>query len=244
MRPALRPADSMTTSLSKPRSVRRVRIGGLALLVGSVQFVVAMAVTQFGWTTPYSLLTNYISDLGAAHCGYWTGTDPRYICSPWHVVFDTSIVLLGLLTIAAALLIYRAFRDNRVTILGLILFALTGAGAIGVGLSPEDVDLRVHTLSALLAFAAGNSSLLVLGVSIWRDARWHRAFGGLSLAAGLTGWTALVLFVIDRWGALGPGGMERIVVAPVLLWAAVIGVRLMRIPSVGGPRQVTVGPNG
>lgn len=208
------------------------------LWVASVQFVLGMAVTQLGWTTPYSLLTNYISDLGAVHCQYYHATlDSRYICSPWHGVFDTSIVILGLLSIAAAVLIYRAFKDDRITALGLILLALSGIGAIGVGLSPEDVNLRVHTLSALLAFVAGNSALLVLGVAIWRDLGWHRGFAVLSLVLGLVGWIALILFVLDAWGPLGPGGMERFVVAPTLLWAAVVGVRLIRSsrPGGGGP---------
>jgi hypothetical membrane protein len=218
------------------------RLGALALLIGSIQFVLAMAVTQLGWTSPYSLLTNYISDLGAVHCRYYNAAvDARYICSPWHGVFDISIVILGLFSIAAAYLIRRAFPDRRLATLGLVLLAVSGFGAMGVGLSPEDVNLKIHTLSALIAFVGGNSALVVLGMSLWRDLRWNQVFPVLSLVAGLVGWAGLLLFVLDAWGAFGPGGMERVVVAPVLLWAAVVGARLIRFPaaSAKGPPPVS-----
>jgi hypothetical membrane protein len=234
------------SSIGEGTSVRSARLGGFVLLVAAVQFVLGMTVTQLGWTTPYSLRTNYISDLGAVSCGYYPTVDPRYICSPWHDVFNTSIVILGLLTLLAVYLIRRAIPPGRIPSLGLILLALSGVGAIGVGLSPEDVNLSVHTLSALLSFVAGNTALILLGASMWRDAQWGEGFGAFGAVLGAIGWIALLLFITQHWGPFGVGGVERAIVAPTLLWAAVIGYRLIRAPprTPTTPAPVSSGATG
>jgi hypothetical membrane protein len=207
---------------------RSVRHGAILWVVGAVQFVLAMAVTQLGWSGPaYSLRLNYISDLGATNCADWMG---RWVCSPWHVVFDASAVLLGVLVILGAILLRTAFPPRTTRTVGLLLLTLAGIGAIGVGLFPENLHLPIHQLVALLAFLAGNLTLIVLGVAMFRDTRWdgYRAF---SMILGLIGLVALGLFVGHAWGALGPGGLERLVVAPVLLWLLVTGIHLIRIPT-------------
>jgi hypothetical membrane protein len=210
---------------------RSVRHGAILWIVGVIQFIAGMIITQLGWTTPYSLRTNYISDLGAAHCGELAG---RYVCSPWHEVFDVSIVLLGLLLIFGTILVRTAFPARSTRTLGLLLLVISGFGAIGVGLSPEDVNLKVHTLSALLAFAGSGLALVVLGIAMFRDTRWD-GFRAFSIFCGLIGLIALILFVASAWGPLGAGGMERLIVAPVLLWALVCGIHLVRIPTYAPP---------
>ena len=62
------------------RTNRTERLGATLVGIGTIQFIVAMGVVQAGYPG-YSLLTNYISDLGN------TAT------SPWHVVFNASIIL-------------------------------------------------------------------------------------------------------------------------------------------------------
>jgi hypothetical membrane protein len=210
---------------------RSVRHGAILWIVGVLQFIAGMAITQLGWTTPYSLQNNYISDLGAVHCGMLAG---RYVCSPWHDVFNVSIVLLGLLLIFGVFLLRTGFPARTSRTIGLGLLIVSGIGAIGVGLSPEDVNLTVHTLSALLAFAGGGLALIVLGFAMFRDTRWdgYRAF---SILCGLIGLIALILFVAKTYGPLGVGGMERLIVAPVLLWALVCGIHLVRIPTYAPP---------
>lgn len=210
-----------------PARSQRVRLGGALLVLGAVEFVIGMVVTELGWTTPYSLRTNYISDLGAVGCGVWPAGSSRYVCSPWHLVFDVSIIAMGLLLIAAVGLFRSAFDPERAGTWGSVLFLIAGAGAIGVGLSPEDVNLAVHSASALLAFLGGNLALLVFGLGMgrWPSGGAYRAF---SVLCGLVGLGALILFVAGLYGPLGVGGMERLIVAPILLWAAVVGTQLAR----------------
>jgi hypothetical membrane protein len=208
---------------------RSVRHGAILWIVGVVEFIVGMIVTQAGYTgTTYSLSANYISDLGAAHCGnYHSGL---YVCSPWHDVFNVAIILLGILLIFGTLLLWSAFRPRGTRTIGLLLLIISGIGAIGVGLSPEDVNLTVHTASAATAFIGANLALMVLSLAMFRDTRWdgYRTF---TMVMGLIGLIALVLFEEKVYGPLGVGGMERLIVAPVLLWAFVAAVHLVRIPT-------------
>jgi hypothetical membrane protein len=229
--------DSGSPARRGPLVHRSVRHGAILLIVGAIQFVVAMAITQAGWTTPYSLLHNYISDLGAVNCGDFPVSSTHYVCSPWHLVFNISIIVLGLLVALGAVLIRSAFPPRGSRSLGLFLLMLAGLGSIGVGLSPEDVNLTVHSVSALLAFAAGNLALIVLAVAMLRDTRWD-GFRAYSILSGLIGLVALVLFTEGIWGALGVGGMERLVAAPILLWSIVAGIHLARIPTYAPPRLV------
>jgi hypothetical membrane protein len=215
---------------------RAVRHGAILWILAVVVFLVGMIVTQIGYGSSYSLTANYISDLGATHCGTLSGhtANNGYVCSPWHDVFNVSIIVMGLLLILGIALIRTGFPARSSRTVGLGLLAIAGLGAIGVGLSPEDVNLTVHTLSAATAFIAGNLALIVLGFAMFRDTRWdgYRTF---SMLCGLVGLIALILFEAKTYGPLGVGGMERLIVAPILLWALVAGVHLVRIPTYAAP---------
>jgi hypothetical membrane protein len=208
---------------------RSVHHGAILYILGVLIFVAAMIITQIGYSgTTYSLLNNYISDLGAAHCGIYHSN--IYVCSPWHEVFNVGIVLMGLLLIFGTILMRTAYPARGSRTIGLALLVIAGIGAIGVGLSPEDVDLTVHTISAATAFILGNVALIVLGFAMFRDTRWdgYRAY---TMISGLVGLIAFILFYVKVWGPLGVGGMERLIVAPLLLWALLVGIHLWRIPT-------------
>ncbi|MEM0129105.1 MAG: DUF998 domain-containing protein [Thermoplasmata archaeon] len=213
---------------------RAAAYGAVAWIVGVVQFVIAMGVTQAGYGPPaYSLTGNYISDLGAAHCGYWHGGGSFpgfYVCSPWHVVFNVSIIGMGILLAAGTVLVYSAFRPGVARVVWFVLFLVAAAGSIGVGLFPEDVNITAHGLSAVAAFAGSGLALVLLGAGIYRDRRWD-GLAIYTIASGLLGLIALVLFLEQIYGPLGVGGMERLIVAPVLLWAIVASVRILRMPA-------------
>ncbi len=202
--------------------VYRSAHAGAALLVAAVlQFVAAMAVAQFLYPySNYSLQRNDISDLG-----YPAG-------SAHGLVFDTSISLLGLLTIVAVVLIRTAFTSRTTTRIGLVALALAGLFAFTVGRFPEhspELGGHLHSIVAALTFFLSGLSLLFLGLAMVRDTRWRR-MRLYTFASGIVTWIALVLYVGGHDVGLGPGGMERVIVAPVLLWSVVAGVHLLRIP--------------
>ena len=137
---------------------------------------------------------------------------------------------MGILIVLAVLLLQTAFRPRRSRTIGLALLALAGIGSIGVGLSPEDVNIKIHSISALLAFAGGGFALIFLGFAMFRDTRWD-GFRTYTIVSGVVDLVALVLFVNGSYAGLGVGGMERLIVAPILLWSIVAGVHLLRIPT-------------
>ena len=241
------PADHTTSERYGPLVHRSVRHGAILLVVGSLIFIGANVVTQVGYGSSYSLTQNYISDLGAVNCGTFNasgaiGSSSHMVCSPWHDVFNVGIIVMGLLIILSMILIRTAFPARRSRTIGLGLFMIAGVGAIGVGLFPEDVNITLHSVSALLAFAGAGLALLVLGFAMFRDTRWD-GFRAYTLLSGLIDLVALGLFVSQTYSVLGVGGMERLIVAPVLLWAIVAGVHLARIPTYA-PRVLPKTANG
>jgi hypothetical membrane protein len=191
--------------------------------VGALQFVLSMAVEQ-AFTPGYSLRNNYISDLGVG---------------PHAWVFNSSIILLGIFIGIAVVLLSNVFPRSGVTRGGLLLLGLSALGAIGVGLFPENttaLDGQAHTLFALVTFLTGNLSMFLLGPAI----RGALRSGGLALLGylgGAVGLLALVLYATGNDSILGKGGMERLIVAPLLLWGFLLGLALLR-----GARQPRIVP--
>ncbi len=213
---------------------RAVRHGAALLLLAALIWIAANLVTQWGYGPPtYSVSGNYISDLGATTCGVFGGSGSlpgHYACSPWHDVFNYGTVVFGLLAILAVILLRTAFRPRLTRTIGLGLLALAGAGATGVGLFPENVNITAHSSSAFLAFAGAGFALVFLGFAMFRDTRWdgYRTF---TIVCGLVDLVALILFGTKNYAGLGVGGMERLIVAPVLLWMIVASIHLLRIPT-------------
>ena len=217
---------------------RSVHRGAALWLVAALQFVVVMAIVQLAWTghPAYSLTNDAMSDLGNTQCGPWPHANSTDICSPWHDVFNGSVIVLGLLTLLGAILVRTGFPLRRISTIGLWLLALSGAGSVAVGLAPENVHLGIHVVGALIAFLGANLGLVVLGIAMFRDTRWSglRAY---TVFSGLVGLAALVLYARGIDAYLGSGGMERLVVAPLLLWLVVSSVNLLRIPQFA-PRAI------
>ncbi len=198
---------------------RPARVGGVLLAVGVVQFVVANAVVQTRYAG-YSLLTNYVSDLGN------TAT------SPWHVVFNVSIALLGLLSIGAVFLTWSSFPRGATRVVGLPLLLLASVAAILVGAFPENVNPPVHDLATLLVFLPAGSAFVLLAVGMrpgtnWAGGRWP------SVILGAVTLVALAYYVPTQatnttWD---PGLVERFIVAPILLWGAGVAVQMFRLPD-------------
>src|SRR5215212_2925312 len=99
--------NNVDSPARSPRSdaVHAIRLGAVVWML-AIQFFIAQAIVQSAWTTPFSLSTNYISDLGNTACGpYPTGSN-RYVCSSWHAGMNASFISLGVIILVGAALIY------------------------------------------------------------------------------------------------------------------------------------------
>jgi hypothetical membrane protein len=209
-------------------AARRVVVGALLIALGIVQFSAAMAVVQAGYPG-YSDATNYISDLG------------NTTASPWHVVFNVSIIVLGVLAFVGIVLAWDAFPPGRSRTPGLVLLLVASVGAVGVGLFPENVNPTVHGLASLTVFGPGGVALVVLATGMrggggWAWLRWP------SVLLGLTTLAALAYYVPTQSNntTWEPGTVERFIVFPILIWGLLAAVQLYRSSgSVPGPDAAT-----
>ena len=215
-----------TSTSDHTRTTRR----GAIVWVFAIQFFIAQIIAQAAWTTPFSLLTNFISDLGNTSCAPYPLGSNMYVCSPWHAGMNASFILLGVIILLGAALIYRAFPPGRTRTIGLVLLALAGPGPILVGLFPENVNITPHSIGAAAHFISGNLGIVVLGIAI-AATRHQMPLAIFSILAGGAGLLATALFVSGRYLGLGIGGMERIAAYALPIWLIVMGISVLRNSS-------------
>jgi hypothetical membrane protein len=197
-----------------------VRRGGALLAIGSIQFIAAMIIAQLAYPH-YSDLSNYISDLGAH-----TAT----ASSPLAWLFNGSICLLGILGVAGTILIRSAFPNRSTARVGLGLLVIAEAAAFLVGVFPEQTPHNLHSDVSSVTFVATGLALLVLGFAMFRDTRWdgYRAY---TFFSGVITFVAIAMFSTNVGGAGYQGLWERVIVAPILLWAILAGYHLVQMPT-------------
>lgn len=199
-----------------------------------LQFFLAETIAIAAWagSAPYSRRLNYISDLGALHCGVYNGRD---VCSPLHLVMNLSFVLHGVGMLVGAILVgtvvlrvaakpvsSAAGAHPLWVILSRVLIALSGIGIMAVGLVPEDLRSPVHFIGALLFFVAGGLSLLAIAWS-WRTV------SRVSWAAFACGAVSLTATVIFQFGSgFEPGTVERFMAYPITIGLAIVGLAVAR----------------
>jgi hypothetical membrane protein len=196
-------------------------VGALALIVGPVQFVIAMILEE-ALRPGYSPVSNVISDLGVGS---------------YSLIFNASVILLGLLTIYGITFAHLEFPRNSKARWGYLTMILVGFGAIGVGIFPETTHAP-HFISALIAFLGAGIALLFYALSFRRDLEWSR-YTIPTLVASIFTLVCIFLYVSAVFGNGVQGLTERGIVAPVLIWAPVVGVRILTRPDSNSPIDVT-----
>ena len=172
------------------------KAAGILLFIGSTQFILGM-LTAEALYADYSVSLNYISDLGVGSTA---------------LIFNSSVFLLGIMVVAASFFIQRLFDFK---LLSMFMF-LTGIGAMGVGLFPENFGM-LHTVSSLFAFLFGSLSAIA-------SFKLQKApLSYLAIILGFLSLFSLVLFGSGVYLGLGKGGMERMIAYPTLLWAVGFG---------------------
>ena len=195
----------------------RQRLPSVAgVLYSSAGFVLLMGIITA--ETKYPIFRHYstrqeISDLG--------GTSPpqRLVTQPAAMIFNTTMLITGVLLLAGAFVLWRLYRDRILTVVS----ALFGAGTFLVGIFPGNTT--PHPYVALIAFVfSGLTAIAAFRVT-------SAPFRFMSLAVGLLSLIALIATELGDSSpivkSIGIGGGERWVVFPVILWLAFFGGHLL-----------------
>ncbi len=144
--------------IGPPAAHARILAGGV-LWASSVQFFVAQALAQAAWrgSSPYSLRTSWISDLGATTCGSYSGGGGVLVCSPRHALLNSGLMLLGVQVVVGTLLLRPLLGDARIGRGAGALLVLAGAALPFIGAFPEDTGKPWHAVAATAHFAAAAS---------------------------------------------------------------------------------------
>jgi len=197
-------------------SYSRGKVAGVLFFLAVTQFVLCLIIAEALYPG-YSVSDNYISDLGIG---------------PSAIVFNSSAFLLGLLLLAGTYLQRHSPNFKTLNIL-LLLMAI---GAMGVGVFTKDFTLAHGAVSSMAFFFAGLSAIASFKVL-------KKPFSLISIILGAMTLTALALFsagIITSGSltsniaydsifflGLGPGGMERMIIYPALMWLAAFSGHLV-----------------
>jgi hypothetical membrane protein len=184
--------------------------------------------------TKYPIFRHYatrqeISDLGG------TRQPQGLVTQPSAMIFDTTMLITGVLLLAGAFVLWRLYRDRMLTVVS----TLFGAGAFLVGIFPGNTTPHVYV--ALIAFVFAPLTAIAVFRVTSGPFRFMSLFAGLlSLIALIAGELGDNSFLVK---SIGIGGTERWQVFPIILWLAFFGGYLLasghRMPDRHGPDGAT-----
>ena len=167
------------------------KVAGVLFFIAATQFVLGLIVAEALYPG-YNISNNYISDLGVG---------------PSAMVFNVSIFILGLLSLIGTYFFQRAFNLKTVT----ILLTIAAVSAMGVGIFTENSG-PIHMFVSFLVFLFSGFS----AISSYRLMK--HPFSIIGILLGIMSLLALILFIGNFYLELGVGGMERMIVYPILIW--------------------------
>jgi hypothetical membrane protein len=220
---------TVTATASKAVSDRRLT--GALFMFGSMLFLLLTTISESIYPD-FSLRTNAISDLAAV------GTSTT-------IIEETAILGLGVCWTLGAYYLFRSTGRTKM----MILYLLPGLGFLLAGLSPENVNVVIHSIGAPLAFGFGAGAAMLSYRMIRSEFRYFSiALGALSLAS------TLVIFIggqlvgpcgscpsnmpgyiqrLEELG-LGLGGWESMIIYPLLVWLIGFGSHLLTTSHLRG----------
>lgn len=210
--------DATVLSQDIEQWARRFPYLGPGCWMLTVQYFVAQIAAAVVTGSDYNWGSDPISYLGITQCGMFSGD---YVCSPLYMVFNLSLIGLGVAVAAGAFSLYHQFNKSRGTRFGFSAIALAALGTMLVGIFPASTLYAVHSFAAGLVFISGLIGVFTLSISLRGLPLGLRyAMAGCGSIA-LTGLVALAIaFFLPGIGFKAVA--ERMVSYPVVL--SLIGV--------------------
>jgi hypothetical membrane protein len=195
----------------------RQRLAAIAgILYSSAGFVLLMGIITA--ETKYPIFRHYSTRQEISSLG---GTDPPHglVTQPSAMIFDTIMLITGVLLLAGAFVLWRLYRNRILTVVS----TLFGAGAFLVGIFPGNTT--PHPYVALIAFVfAPLTAIAAVRVTSAPFRYLSVSVGLLSLVAAIAGYLGDNSYFVK---SIGIGGTERWQVFPIILWLACYGGYLL-----------------
>jgi hypothetical membrane protein len=213
--------SDVATTLPKQNDRRRA---GVLYFLGGMLFLLLNTASEAIYPN-FSLQTNAMSDMAAV--GVRT-----------FVMEEIAILGVGICWTVGAYYLFRNTGKRWMMILNL----LPGVGFLLAGISPENVNIAIHSLGALLAFPFGGVVVILSYRVIRSQFRYFSiALGALNLVSTFVTFfggqiigpcgscTADVTGYIQNLErlALGLGGWESMIIYPLLIWLMGFGSYLL-----------------
>ncbi len=198
------------TDLFTPQKSSDVKLAGALYCFGAIEFFLMLTLSEALYPG-YSVHANTISDLAA-------------VGSPTALFFDPAVFAWGLSWLVGAYFLFRGSGRSRLMVLNM----LPGVGVMLAAASPENVNVAIHSIGAVIAFVPGAIAVILSYRVIRSQLRYFALFlGFLSLAFVAVYFGAYYSPLVQQ--SLGSGGAERIIVYPIVIWMIGLGSYLLAL---------------
>lgn len=207
-----------------------INIGALIFLINGLFYLTGEYVAALG--TGYSLkevyLRNFISSLGVYPNLIVEGVPVGF--SKLAIIMNIDFIVTGIgFLVAYYFLIFKMLKSKKYSLLYLItpvLFAV-GSALVGVyqgGVPSED---GLHGLGARLSFLGGNLTLIISGVSLFKN---RKGYSIVSIILGLIGLISASFMNNALTNNLSEvvAIYERLTVYPITIWQLMTGLTFLK----------------
>ena len=207
-----------------------INIGALIFLINGLFYLTGEYVAALG--TGYSLkevyLRNFISSLGVYPNLIVEGVPVGF--SKLAIIMNIDFIVTGIgFLVAYYFLIFKMLKSKKYSLLYLITPVLFAVGSVLVGVYQGGVPSEdgLHGLGARLSFLGGNLTLLISGVSLFKN---KKGYSIVSIILGLIGLISAGFINNALTNNLTEvvAIYERLTVYPITIWQLMTGLTFLK----------------
>ena len=207
-----------------------INIGALIFLINGLFYLTGEYVAALG--TGYSLkevyLRNFISSLGVYPNLIVEGVPDGF--SKFAIIMNIDFIVTGIgFLVAYYFLIFKMLKSKKYSLLYLITPVLFAVGSVLVGVYQGGVPSEdgLHGLGARLSFLGGNLTLIISGVSLFKN---RKGYSIVSIILGLIGLISASFMNNALTNNLSEvvAIYERLTVYPITIWQLMTGLTFLK----------------
>ena len=207
-----------------------INIGALIFLINGLFYLTGEYIAAIG--TGYSLkevyLRNFISSLGVYPNLIVEGVPVGF--SKLAIIMNIDFIVTGIgFLVAYYFLIFKMLKSKKYSLLYLITPVLFAVGSVLVGVYQGGVPSEdgLHGLGARLSFLGGNLTLIISGVSLFKN---RKGYSIVSIILGLIGLISASFMNNALTNNLSEvvAIYERLTVYPITIWQLMTGLTFLK----------------